>query len=34
MCLILAGLAKWIERRLSRKPGATVIPAAAVPQEV
>lgn len=34
MCLILAALAKWIERRLSRKPGVAVIPATAVPQEV
>lgn len=34
MCLILAALAKWIEKRLSRKPGVAVIPAAAVPQEV
>jgi len=34
MCLILAALAKWIERRLSRKPGVAVIPAAAVPAEV
>jgi glutamate transport system permease protein len=34
MCLILAALARWIEKRLSRKPGVAVIPAAAVPQEV
>jgi len=34
MCLILAALAKWIEKRLSRKPGVAVIPATAVPQEV
>jgi glutamate transport system permease protein len=34
MCLILAALAKWLEKRLSRKPGAAVIPAAAVPSEV
>ncbi|HEY8700856.1 MAG TPA: amino acid ABC transporter permease [Arthrobacter sp.] len=34
MCLILAALAKWIEKRLSRKPGVAIIPAAAVPQEV
>lgn len=34
MCLILAALAKWLESRLSRKPGAAVIPAAAVPAEV
>lgn len=34
MCLILAALAKWLERRLSRKPGAAVIPAAVVPAEV
>ncbi|WP_255770137.1 amino acid ABC transporter permease [Pseudarthrobacter sulfonivorans] len=34
MCLILAAFAKWLEKRLSRKPGAAVIPAAAVPQEV
>src|SRR6478735_6286906 len=34
MCLILAAFAKWLERRLSRKPGAAVTPAAAVPAEV
>jgi glutamate transport system permease protein len=34
MCLILAAFAKWLEKRLSRKPGAAVIPAAAVPQEL
>jgi glutamate transport system permease protein len=34
MCLILAAFAKWLEKRLSRKPGVAVIPAAAVPQEV
>jgi glutamate transport system permease protein len=34
MCLILAALAKWLEKRLSRKPGAAVIPASAVPVEV
>jgi glutamate transport system permease protein len=34
MCLILAALAKWLESRLSRKPGAVVIPAAADPAEV
>ncbi|HAG59042.1 MAG TPA: amino acid ABC transporter permease [Arthrobacter bacterium] len=34
MCLILAAIAKWLERRLSRKPGAAIIPAAAVPAEV
>lgn len=34
MCLILAAIAKWLEKRLSRKPGAAVIPAAAVPAEV
>jgi len=34
MCLILAAFAKWLERRLSRKPGAAVIPAAVVPAEV
>ena len=34
MCLILAAIAKWLERRLSRKPGAAVIPAASVPAEV
>jgi glutamate transport system permease protein len=34
MCLILAALAKWIERRLSRKPGVAIIPATAVPAEV
>ncbi|HYH75926.1 MAG TPA: amino acid ABC transporter permease [Arthrobacter sp.] len=34
MCLILAAFAKWLEKRLSRKPGVAVVPAAAVPQEV
>ncbi|HEY8752047.1 MAG TPA: amino acid ABC transporter permease [Arthrobacter sp.] len=34
MCLILAAIAKWLEKRLSRKPGAAVIPAAAVPAEL
>lgn len=34
MCLILAAVAKWLEKRLSRKPGVAVMPAAAVPQEV
>jgi glutamate transport system permease protein len=34
MCLILAAVAKWLEKRLSRKPGAAIIPAAAVPPEL
>jgi glutamate transport system permease protein len=34
MCLILAAFAKWLEKRLSRKPGVAVVPAAVVPQEV
>lgn len=34
MCLLLAAFAKWLEKRLSRKPGVAVLPAAAVPQEV
>ncbi|NUU30961.1 amino acid ABC transporter permease [Arthrobacter sp. C9C5] len=34
MCLILAAFAKWLERRLSRKPGVAVVPAASVPAEV
>jgi glutamate transport system permease protein len=34
MCLILAAFAKWLERRLSRKPGVVVVPAASVPAEV
>lgn len=33
MCLILAAIAKWLERRLSRKPGAAIIPAASVPAD-
>lgn len=33
MCLILAAIAKWLERRLSRKPGVAVAPAASVPAD-
>ncbi|MDN3934821.1 MULTISPECIES: amino acid ABC transporter permease [unclassified Arthrobacter] len=33
MCLILAAIAKWLERRLSRKPGVAVVPAASVPAD-
>lgn len=33
MCLILAAIAKWLERRLSRKPGLAVVPAASVPAD-